>query len=63
VVIASNKRLQITKQSDAIDMFSFMLNSLHEGLNGTRKTTSRCASTAAYSNPSAASSSPPSAGE
>lgn len=40
VVLCSQKRFQITQQGDAIDFLSWLLNSLHMSLNGTKATTS-----------------------
>ncbi|KAK0411727.1 hypothetical protein QR680_005809 [Steinernema hermaphroditum] len=40
VVLCSNKRFQITKQSDAQEFMLFLLNTLHIALNGTKKTSS-----------------------
>ena len=37
VVLCSKKVFQITKQGDAIDVLSWLLNSLHIALNGTKK--------------------------
>ncbi|CAG2245596.1 SAD1 [Mytilus edulis] len=40
VVLCSKKKLQITKQGDAIDFLSWFLNAGHGALNGTRKLSS-----------------------
>jgi U4/U6.U5 tri-snRNP-associated protein, putative len=37
VVLCSNKKFQITEQSDPVEFLSWFLNSLHIGLNGSRK--------------------------
>ncbi|MFH4978677.1 hypothetical protein AB6A40_005386 [Gnathostoma spinigerum] len=39
-VLCSDKKFQITKQGDAADFLSFLLNTLHIALNGTNKTSS-----------------------
>uniref|UniRef100_A0A914XFD7 ubiquitinyl hydrolase 1 n=1 Tax=Plectus sambesii TaxID=2011161 RepID=A0A914XFD7_9BILA len=39
-VLCSDKRFQITKQGDAAEFLSWMLNTLHVGLNGSKKTSS-----------------------
>uniref|UniRef100_A0A1I8I6X1 USP domain-containing protein n=1 Tax=Macrostomum lignano TaxID=282301 RepID=A0A1I8I6X1_9PLAT len=40
VVLCSKKRFQFTVQSDAVDFMSWLLNTLHMGLNGTKSVNS-----------------------
>uniref|UniRef100_A0A1I8G0W6 ubiquitinyl hydrolase 1 n=1 Tax=Macrostomum lignano TaxID=282301 RepID=A0A1I8G0W6_9PLAT len=40
VVLCSKKRFQFTVQSDAVDFMSWLLNTLHMGLNGTKSVSS-----------------------
>lgn len=40
VVLCSEKKFQITKQGNSIDFLQWLLNALHQGLNGTQKMSS-----------------------